>query len=65
MKWKPTNWIEHATFGIGQVNEIREDKIDIDFLNHGRRTILRSTDLKPSTAPTPEFKFTRAKRQPR
>jgi hypothetical protein len=37
MKWRPANWIEHATFGIGQVSEIREDKLDIDFLNHGRR----------------------------
>ena len=65
MKWRPANWIEHATFGIGQVSEIREDKLDIDFLNHGRRTILKSTELKPSTAPSPSFKFTRAKRQPR
>jgi hypothetical protein len=64
MKWKATNWIEHGTFGIGQVSEIREDKLDIDFLNHGRRTILQSTDLKPSAAPSPAFKFTRAKRQP-
>lgn len=65
MKWRPASWIEHATFGIGQVSEIREDKLDIDFLNHGRRTILKSTELKASAAPSPAFKFTRGKRQPR
>ena len=60
IKWKPTNWIEHSKFGVGQVSEIREDKLDIDFLNHGRRTILKSTELKPSAGPSPAFKFTRA-----
>jgi hypothetical protein len=59
MNWKSQDWIEHSTFGIGQVSEGREDKLDIDFLNYGRRTILKSTELKPSTAPIPAFKFTR------
>jgi len=27
-KWKPQDWIDHASFGIGQVSESRGDKLD-------------------------------------
>jgi hypothetical protein len=35
--WKPQDWIDHASFGVGQVSESRGDKLDIDFVNGGRK----------------------------
>jgi hypothetical protein len=61
MDWKPKDWIEHPTYGIGQVSENRGDKIDIDFVGTGRKTLLKSTELKPATPPSPDFKFPSAK----
>jgi hypothetical protein len=26
--WKARDWIEHASFGLGQISESREDKLD-------------------------------------
>jgi hypothetical protein len=57
MDWKPKDWIEHSAFGIGQVSEDRGDKLDIDFVNAGRKTLLKSTEMKPATPPSPNFKF--------
>jgi hypothetical protein len=57
MNWKAQDWIEHASFGLGQVSESREDKLDIEFVSSGRKTILKSTELKPAASPSPEFKF--------
>jgi hypothetical protein len=61
MDWKPRDWIEHPTYGIGQVSENRGDKLDIDFVGTGRKTLLKSTELKPATPPSPDFKFPSAK----
>jgi hypothetical protein len=61
MDWKPKDWIEHPTYGIGQVSENRGDKLDIDFVGTGRKTLLKSTELKPATPPSPDFKFPSAK----
>jgi hypothetical protein len=61
MDWKPKDWIEHPTYGIGQVSENRGDKLDIDFAGTGRKTLLKSTELKPATPPSPDFKFPSAK----
>ena len=55
MNWKPKDWIEHASFGLGRVNENRGDRLDIDFINSGAKTILRTTALKPGVPP-PDFK---------
>jgi hypothetical protein len=55
--WKAQDWIEHASFGLGQVSESREDKLDIEFVSGGRKTILKSTELKPAASPSPDFKF--------
>jgi len=55
--WKTLDWIEHASFGLGQVSESREDKLDIEFVSGGRKTILKSTELKPAESPSPDFKF--------
>lgn len=60
--WKSQDWIEHPSFGLGQVSESREDRLDIDFVNSGTRTILKSTELKPAVSPDPDCKFPRAKR---
>jgi len=64
-KWKPQDWIDHASFGVGQVNEVRGDKLDIDFVNSGRRTLLKSTELNRAVAPNAVFKFPRYKSKPR
>src|SRR5450755_1462424 len=54
---KSQDWIEHPSFGLGQASESREGKLDIDFLNRGRRTLLKSTELKSAASPNPDFKF--------
>src|SRR5580693_7747872 len=59
--WKAQDWIEHASFGLGQVSESREDKLDIEFVSGGRKTILKSTELKPAASPSPDFKFRKVK----
>jgi hypothetical protein len=61
MDWKPEDWVEHSTFGIGQISEDRGDKLDIEFVSTGKRTLLKSTELKPAIPPTPDFKFPKAK----
>jgi len=62
--WKPQDWIEHGSFGVGQVSEVRGDKLDIDFVNSGRRTLLKSTELNRAVAPSVGFKFPRCKSKP-
>jgi hypothetical protein len=63
--WKPQDWIEHFSFGIGRVSEARGDKLDIDFVNGGRRTLLKSTELTRAVAPGDGFKFPRNKSKSR
>jgi hypothetical protein len=46
--WKPQDWVEHFLFGVGQVN---------DFVNGGRRTLLKSTNLNRVVASEDRFKF--------
>jgi hypothetical protein len=65
MKWKSQDWIEHASFGLGRVNENRGDRLDIEFINSGAKTILRTTDLKPANPPSLNFRFPRDKRKSR
>jgi hypothetical protein len=55
--WKAQDWIEHASFGLGQISESREDKLDIEFVSGGRKTILKSTELRPAASPSPDFRF--------
>lgn len=61
MGWKLEDWIEHSIFGIGQVRDDRADRLDIEFVSSGRKTILKSTELKPAAPPYPDFKFSREK----
>jgi hypothetical protein len=63
--WKPLDWIDHASFGVGRVSESRGDKLDIDFVNGGRKTLLRSTVLNRAVAPDAGFKFPREKSKTR
>jgi hypothetical protein len=46
------HWIERPSFGIGRVSEDREDRLDIEFITCGAKTILKSTDLKPALSPS-------------
>lgn len=55
MNWKPQDWIEHASFGLGRVNENRGDRLDIDFISFGSKTILKTTELKHAVPPA-DFK---------
>jgi hypothetical protein len=54
MNRKPNDWIEHATLGLGRVSEDRGDRLDIQFINSGAKTILKTADLKSAIAP-PDF----------
>jgi hypothetical protein len=63
MNWKSQDWIEHASFGLGCVSESRGDRLDIDFVNSGAKTILSTTELKRANPPSSDFKFTRVKRK--
>jgi hypothetical protein len=54
MNWKTQDWVEHASFGLGRVNENRGDRLDIDFIISGSKTILRTTELK-AALPPPDF----------
>ncbi len=63
--WKAQDWVEHASFGLGQVSESREDKLDIEFVSSGRKTILKSTELRPAASPSPDFKFPSVKAKSR
>lgn len=57
--WKAKDWIDHVSFGVGQVNLSRGDKLDIDFVNGGRKTLLKSTELNRAVAPSGEVKLPR------
>lgn len=75
MNWKPQDWIEHASFGLGRVNENRGDRLDIEFINSGAKTILMTAELKHAAPPpdspsvkskplTSRIKLERAARRP-
>jgi uncharacterized protein YchJ len=61
MNWQPKDWVEHSFFGIGRVSEDRGDRLDIDFVNHGEKTILKSTELKAAASPIPDSTFPHTK----
>lgn len=52
MNCKANDWIEHATFGLGRVSEDRGDRLDIQFINSGAKTILKTAELKPALSPS-------------
>jgi hypothetical protein len=64
INWERHNWVEYASFGVGQVGEDRGHRLDIDFVNSGSRTILKSTELKPAASLNPDFRFPRPKSLP-
>jgi hypothetical protein len=61
--WKAQDWIDHASFGVGQVSESRGDKLDIDFVNGGRKTLLKSTELNQAVAPRRWFQVSSRQKQ--
>jgi hypothetical protein len=63
--WKPQDWIDHFSFGLGQVRECRGDKLDIDFVEGGRKTLLKSTELNRAVAPDTGVKLPRDKNKTR
>jgi hypothetical protein len=64
MHCKMNDWIEHSVFGLGRVSEDRGDRLDIQFINSGTKTILKTAEFRPGQQP-PDFKFSKAKRKPR
>jgi hypothetical protein len=65
MNWKKNDWLEHAAFGLGRVSEDRGDRLDIEFINSGAKTIQKTAELKPALSPSPDFKFPRDKSKSR
>jgi hypothetical protein len=63
--WRPRDWVDHFSFGVGQVSECRGDKLDIDFVKGGRKTLLKSTELNRAVAPSEVVKAPRDKSKPR
>jgi hypothetical protein len=63
--WRPLDWVDHFSFGVGQVSECRGDKLDIDFVNGGRKTLLKSTGMSRADAPGAGAKHPRDKSKPR
>jgi hypothetical protein len=63
--WRPQDWVDHFSFGVGQVSECRGDKLDIDFVNGGRKTLLKKTALNRADAPGAGVKLPRDKSRPR
>jgi hypothetical protein len=53
MTIKLHDWVEHTTFGVGQVCALRGDKLDIAFLNCGDKTLIISAPLQRATSPGP------------
>src|ERR1017187_5365225 len=65
MNWKKNDWLEHAAFSLGRVREDRGDRLDVEFINSGAKTILKTAELKPALSPSPDFKFPSDKRKSR
>src|ERR1017187_3123016 len=65
MNWKKNDWLEHAAFSLGRVSEDRGDRLDIEFINSGAKTIQKTAELKPALSPSPDFKFPRDKSKSR
>jgi hypothetical protein len=61
MNCKGNDWIEHPAFGLGCVSEDRGDRLDIEFVTSGYKTILKTAQLKPALSP-PGFNFPTAKK---
>ena len=59
MNWKARDWIEHSAFGLGRVSEDRGDRLDVEFINSGAKTILKTAAFKAGPSPSPDFKFPR------
>jgi hypothetical protein len=57
MHWRSHDWIKHPAFGVGRVSEDRGDRVDVDFINSGTKTILKTAELRASLPPSPDFKF--------
>jgi hypothetical protein len=50
MTIKLDDWVEHSTFGVGQVSALRGDKLDIAFINCGDKTLIVSAPLQRATS---------------
>jgi hypothetical protein len=50
MTIKLDDWVEHGTFGVGQVSALRGDKLDIAFINCGDKTLIISAPLQRATS---------------
>jgi hypothetical protein len=57
MSFKAKDWVEHPAFGLGRVREERGDRLDIQFIQFGFKTLLKTANLKATLPPSPDFKF--------
>ena len=56
MHCQANDWIEHPAFGLGRVSEDRGDRLNIQFINSGVKTILKTAEFRAAQSP-PGFKF--------
>jgi hypothetical protein len=77
MECKANDWIEHSAFGLGWIREDRGDRLDIQFVTSGTKTVLKTAQFSPAVSPpgfhfpktkgrsgTPRFKVERPPRRP-
>ena len=65
MNFKLDNWVEHPSFGRGQIREDRGDNIFIRFVDVGEKLLIKTAKLTPCSAPAADFAFPAAPRKAR
>jgi len=64
MHCKADDWTEHSVFGLSRVSEDRGDRLDIQFITSGMKTILKTAEFRPALS-LPDFNFPKAKGESR
>jgi hypothetical protein len=64
MNFKLDNWVEHPSFGRGQIREDRGNNIFIRFVDVGEKLLTKTANLTPCS-PAADFAFPAPARKPR
>jgi len=57
MNFKLDNWVEHPSFGRGQIREDRGNNVFIRFVDVGEKLLTKTATLTTCSAPAAEFSF--------
>jgi len=57
MNFKLDNWVEHPSFGRGQIREDRGNNIFIRFVDVGEKLLTKTATLTACSAPASDFAF--------